>query len=454
MHLVRCIAVAALFGTWLVAPAAAQSRPMPPEVPERLDLPTAIRYAIDNNYAIRQARERLREQEGLFTEIRGRVLPNVSLNSVYSLTDEGLSSDQFTPGNVRSGDQSYWSMRLEARQLLYSGGGARAAIDAQRLLREAAMLELQSVINDELVRVRTKFYEVLLLREQIAVQEQNVQLLQQQLQTSRNRFDAGAVSNFDVLRAEVELANAQPPLIRARNGYRVAIEEMRQLLGYDNRSDRDLQRVPEFVGELTITPVSYSIAEALRSAREARPELMRLSRVEEAQQAGVEFARSGYKPDLSAVGGYQLRKNNFSDRFSDSVDGWTVGLESRWAVWDGRATSGRVTQARSRLEQARLQYAEATLAVDVEVRRALSALQEAEELTGAAGRVVQQAEEALRLADARYRAGTATQLDVLTAQVSLTQARDNQLQANFSHNVAVANLRRAVGQADVMVTGQ
>jgi outer membrane protein len=321
MHLVRCIAVAALFGTWLVAPAAAQSRPMPPEVPERLDLPTAIRYAIDNNYAIRQARERLREQEGLFTEVRGRVLPNVSLNSVYSLADEALSSDQFTPGNVRSGDQSYWSMRLEARQLLYSGGGARAAIDAQRLLREAAMLELQSVINDELVRVRTKFYEVLLLREQIAVQEQNVQLLQQQLQTSRNRFDAGAVSNFDVLRAEVELANAQPPLIRARNGYRVAIEEMRQLLGYDNRSDRDLQRVPEFFGELTITPVSYSIAEALRSAREARPELMRLSRVEEAQQAGVEFARSGYKPDLSAVGGYQLRKNNFSDRFSDSVDG-------------------------------------------------------------------------------------------------------------------------------------
>jgi outer membrane protein TolC len=454
MHLVRLLFLAAGFGAGLAAPAVAQLRPLPPDVPDRLDLATTLQYALENNYAIRQARERLREQEGLITEIRSRVLPNVSLNSVYSLTDDALSADQVIPGLTRSGDQEYWSMRLEARQVLYPGGGARAAVDAQRLVREAALLELQSIINDELVRVRTKFYEVLLSREQIMVQEQNVQLLQEQLQTSRNRFEAGAVSNFDVLRAEVELANAQPPLIRARNGYRVAIEELRQLLGYDNRAEHNLQRVPEFVGSLDVTPVTYEIGDALRAARDLRPELQRLARVEEAQEAGVEFARSGYKPDLSLVGGYQLRKNNFSERWRDSLDGWTVGLESNWAIWDGRGTSGRVTQARSRLEQARLQLAEASLGVDVEVRRALSSLQEASELADAAVRVIEQAEEAVRLADARYRAGTATQLEVLTTQVALTQARDNQLQANYSYNVAVANVRRAIGQPDVLVAGE
>ncbi|HEX2099599.1 MAG TPA: TolC family protein, partial [Candidatus Synoicihabitans sp.] len=253
------------------------------------------------------------------------------------------------------------------------------------------------------------------------------------------------------LRAEVELANAQPALIRARNGFRVGIEELRQALGYDNRADHNLQRVPEFVGDLTVTPVAYEIVSALTTARSQRPELQRLDRVERAREAGVEIARSDYRPDLSFVGGYQLRKNNFSDRFRDSVDGWTVGLESNWAVWDGRRTAGRVMQARSQLEQARLQTAEAFLAVDVEVRRALSTLQEATELASAAGRVVEQAEEALRLANARYTAGSATQLDVLTARVALTQARDNQLQANYSYNVAVANVRRAVGQTDVLV---
>jgi outer membrane protein len=441
-----------------MVPVAVSAAAPAPDVPEQLDLPTAIRYALDNNYAIRQARERLQEQEGLIMEIRSIVLPNVGLRSSYTRTDAGLIADQRFAGSpdepatrAGGGDQDNWSFTLQARQLLYSGGGARAALQAQRTVREAALLELQSVINDQLLNVRTKFYEVLLLREQIGVQEENVQLLQQQLQTARNRFEAGAVSNFDVLRAEVELANAQPPLIRARNGYRLAIEELRQLLGYDNRNDHNLQRVPEFQGELTVEPVAFTLPESLRSARQNRPELQRLERLEEARQAGVTIARADYRPNLALVGGYQIRKDNFSDRLRDSVDGWTVGLESNWAIWDGRATRGRVLQAQSQLEQARLLQAEASLAVDVEVRRALSSLQEASELVGAAGRVVQQAEEALRLADTRYRAGTATQLDVLVARVALTQARDNQLQAAYSYNVAVAALRRAMGVTDALV---
>jgi outer membrane protein TolC len=76
-------------------------------------------------------------------------------------------------------------------------------------------------------------------------------------------------------------------------------------------------------------------------------------------------------------------------------------------------------------------------------------LQEATELAEAAQKVVTQAEEALRLANARYGAGTATQLDVLQARVALTQARTNQLEANYSYNVAVASVRKAIGQGDV-----
>ncbi|HEX2099713.1 MAG TPA: TolC family protein [Candidatus Synoicihabitans sp.] len=65
-----------------------------PDVPDQLDLATAIRFALDNNYAIRLARERLREQEGLIVEVRAQTLPDVSLNSAYSLSDEELSSDR------------------------------------------------------------------------------------------------------------------------------------------------------------------------------------------------------------------------------------------------------------------------------------------------------------------------------------------------------------------------
>ena len=429
-----------------VAPAAAAT----PDVPDRLDLETAIAFALDNSFAIRQARERIREQEGLIVEIKARALPNASIDSAYRLTDRELSRDQAAPGAGTS-DTSYWSIALEVRQVLYSGGGVKNALDAQKLARESALLELQGVINTALLDVRTRFYNVLFMREQTKVQEENVRLLREQLQTAKNRFNAGASSNFEVLRAEVAVANAQPSLIRARNGYRIAIDELRQAIGYSNPRMESARKLPEFVGTLDFTPVSYDLQDALRTARDNRPELQRLEKLEKAREAAVKVARADYQPDLSVVGGYQFRKNNFSDRFNDSLDGWSIGLESKWAIFDGRATAGRVAQARSRLNQAKLLTSESTLAVEVEVRRAYSSLQEAAELAESATKVVEQAEEALRLADARYAAGSATQLDVLEARVSLTDSRNNQLQANYSHNVAVAAMRKAIGQADPFV---
>ena len=92
-----------------------------------------------------------------------------------------------------------------------------------------------------------------------------------------------------------------------------------------------------------------------------------------------------------------------------------------------------------------------SLAIEVEVRRALADLDGATELAAAATKVVDQAEEALRLANARYGAGTATQLDVLSAQVALTSTRNNLVEANYSYIVAAASVRRAIGLSDVLI---
>jgi outer membrane protein TolC len=311
--------------------------------------------------------------------------------------------------------------------------------------------DLEGVVNAAILDVRTRFYDVLLAREQIKVQEQNVALLREQLQNAKNRFEAGAVSNFDVLRAEVELANALPELIRARNSFRTAVDALRLSLGYVNSSPGMVAKVPEFVGTLDYSPVTFELEDTLETARANRPELLRLAAVVEAQDANVRFSKSTYLPDLALFGSYELRKSGMSDRFSDSLDGWTVGLQSSWAIFDGKRTAGRVMQARSQLAQAELRHDEFGLSVEVEVRRALSAFQEAGELVDAAGKVVEQAKEALRLANSRYGAGTATQLDVLTTQVALIRAQLTELQSVYNYNVSVARVRQAAGMPDPLV---
>ncbi len=416
------------------------------DVPPALNLQYALEFALDNNFAIRQAQERIRQQEGVVVEVRSSRIPNVAGAAQYSRNDPALAGASFG-GNDRN-----WNVSIRATQVLYAGGGVTAGVKSQELAREAAVRAMQSVVNDALLEVRTRFYTVLVARERIKVQEQNVELLRRQLQDVKNRFEAGTVSNFEVLRAEVALANAQPPLITARNSFRTAIDDLRQSLGFVTVTEPNITRVPEFVGSLDYRPVTQDLPSALASAREKRPELQRLRLLEASAEETVKARRAGSLPLVSLFGSYDGRKDPGSNSFSDTLHGWTAGVQAQWDIFDGRATAGRVIQARSLLDQARLSTASFQLAVDVEVRRSVSSLQEATELAEASAKVVEQAEEAVRLANARFSAGTATQLDVLTAQTDLTTARLNQLEASFRFNVAVAALRRAMGLGDELIS--
>jgi outer membrane protein len=419
----------------------------PPTLPATLELKDAVGFALENNFAIRQARERIRQQAGVEIQVRAREIPNVSASGSY--TDNAKEISPYAPPTTNS-----WNIALQARQVLYAGGGVTASIKGARLTREAAEFELEGIINQQLLAVRSQFYTVLLGKEKIAVQEENVRLLEKQLQDAQNRFNAGSTSNFDVLRAQVALANGQPPLIQARNDYRISIEQMRQLLGFVTpTSGPDAAKQPDFAGSLAVgDPLKIELAAALETAHAKRPELQQLARVEQAGEQNIKASRAGYQPELDLVGSYLWMRNPYAGTWNDNLHGWTAGIQAQWNIFDGRATAGRVMQARSQVEQAKLSLAETTLGVDVQVRQAYSSLVEAWELVQASTKTVDQAVEALRLANVRYGAGTATQLDVLTSQVALTQARLNELQADYGYHVAVATLRQAMGQADEFVT--
>ncbi|MFA5262393.1 MAG: TolC family protein [Opitutaceae bacterium] len=414
-----------------------------PSMPETLDLRSAIGFALQNNFTIRQARERIRQQEGVLIEVTAREIPNVSANGSYQANDWAIS--QLFPASDRA-----WQINLTASQVIYAGGGVRAAVKSSKLARDAALLDLEATINDAMLATRTAFYNVLLAREKITVQEANLELLQSQLKTATDRHRAGAASSFEQLRAEVAVSNAKVPLITARNDYRLAIEALRQVLGLTSSPHDSAAKALELVGTLEFSPASFDLQTAFDAARANRPDLQRLTKLAASRDESVISARSSYYPSVSAFGGWSLRKG-LTNSFGDSADGWLAGLQADWKIFDGRATAGRVAQARSQAEQSRLALTEAQLSADVEVRRAFSQWQEATELAEASKKVVEQATESVRLATVSYKSGANTQLDVLQAQVELTTARTNQIQAYYTYNVAVAALRKAMGMADEFV---
>jgi outer membrane protein TolC len=405
--------IALIAATWLSG-AAADVPPSP------LDLKGALGFALDHNYSIRQARETIRLQEGVIVQVKSQEIPNVGAQGQYERNAASVS--QLFPPST-----SFYEVELKATQNLFAGGGIRSSIKGARLTRDAAAFDLQTTIDTALLDVRTKFYNVLLARGKIKVGEETVQLYTHQLDDAKNQFQSGTVSNFEVLRARVFLANAQPALITARNDYRIAIEQLSQSVGAAGGAS-----FPEVVGSLDFAPESYDPETAIASAHEHRPELARLQK---------------------AFGGYEWDGFTFANSSlgNISANGWTFGLQSTWSIFDGRATDGKVRQAKSMLEQARLSKASEELEIDVEVRQSMSSLQEAGELVTASRQTVDEAAEDLRLADAKRHAGSATQLDVLTSQVSLTQAETDQLTANYNYLVALANVRKSIGLSDALV---
>jgi outer membrane protein TolC len=183
----------------------------------------------------------------------------------------------------------------------------------------------------------------------------------------------------------------------------------------------------------------------LHQALEHRPELLQAERQIGVAKAAVQVALSGYKPQASVFGNYGWHDNTFSDSIDNTHEGWTIGASANWALFDGMLTHGRVTQARAQLQEANLDYADTRRQVELEVRQAYSDYIQTLELIEAQKKTVEEAEESLRLAVARFRAGTGTQLDVLSAQTALTDARSNEIQALYDYNVAIATLERVTG---------
>lgn len=439
----------------LSAVASLSGAPNPQQtIPDELDLKTAIQFALENNFAIRQAQERIRQQEGVYIQIRSRDIPNVGLNYGYNQEQRSLLGGFLVPDQngvnhrVTVGSPRAWQINLQVTQNIYAGGANQAAIRGERRTQEAAVLEFKGIVNQSLLQVRQQFYSVLLAQKKIAVQEESLALASETLKNVQNRYDAGTVSKFDLLRAQVAVANVRPPLITAKNDFRISVEQLRQALGFTNVNRNEVTKAPKFIGELEYAPTEFDLNAALESAHANRPELARFAKLEQARSENITQQRAGYRPNLNAVAGYTVVKDSTTDQLDRNLHGWILGVQGNWAIFDGAATRGRLIEARSLLEQAKLNSAEQTLGIDVEVRTAFSSWQEAVELVNASRATVDQATESLRLAESRFGAGSATQLDVLQSRVDLTQARTNEVQAFYTYNVAVATLQKAIGVAD------
>jgi outer membrane protein TolC len=437
----------------------------------------AILTALQRNPTLLNAEQEIKRTKGVIIQVRAQALPQITVNGTYQWTDPNLvnartlsttagtttttspigagasgslvesaaaAAPAATPvRNVELSDISY-SISVTGTQLIFNGTTFNQ-IRGTFFQRDSAYFAFRNVLDQLLATVKTQFYQVVVNRELIAVQEQSVHLLESQLKDQQNRFEAGTVPRFNVLQAEVALYNQIPQLITAQNNYRISKITLAKTLGLDFQPGRGENPPLDVVGEMPYNPRTISLVDAIELGKQRRP-FLKQARANVLNQLQQVRATAGqYLPTITTSGGGEWVSSSVNSSWHDISKGWLATVQGSMPIWDSGAIAGQVIQQRALLSEAKITYDDDVRQVELEVQTAYSNLQQNRELIVSQEKNVEQAEEALRLAKARLDAGAGVQLDVLNAQVQLLTAQSTRLQALFGYNSSLAEFDRATG---------
>ena len=382
----------------------------------------AIRIALETNPEVLAAQQEWEAakaraaQAGAFPdpelELEYEELPGVT--DLGAFGERSLGASQAIEFPLKS-----WRRRRAARQ----------AAHATRLsVFEATRQEIS-------LHVKTAYDRVLLNRERLEFNRENLQLIQSFVKKAQLRREAGDVPSLDVIRAEVEAGRAANRLTQVQGDLDDARATLNSLLG------RDIRTPFRLADNLDYQPSSQELSHLTELALRRRPEIRGADSALASARSQHGAARAALFPDVS-VGLFRQT----IDAPAGKEDYWRVGFGMELPLWGAARQRGEQAEAKAVAAQAAAQRTGTRLQVLLDVERALLKLTNAEEQVQLfQGRITIAAERAFEVASRSYREGKTAYLDVLEAQRALIGVREEYASALFDHRAALAQLEWATG---------
>ena len=405
-------------------------------------LEQSIKDAFENNSSVKAKEEKVSESEYAKEEAKAGFLPTFSTSYSYTRLKEVTSVELEGRGMLEFGDKNNYQWQTTVTQPIFTGYAITSAYELAKLGIDQSKIALELEKLDLALKVKEAYYNILKTDKAVDVANSAVESLKSHLEVAKNFYEVGMIPVNDLLKVEVEVANAQHNLIQAQNASRISRVYFNILLSNPVDSPVEVEDILAYTREAP--DFTASMEKALRKRPEIRS--LDISDIQIDQQ--INLTKSKYYPeaaftynyikagDTPAVSGTSFQKANTWQA--------TVGLS--WTFWDWNKTRNSVNQGESMKRQ--LSQTRKTLedGIKLELQSAILGLKEAEEKIPTAQKAVDQAEENLRVSEERYKAQVTTSTEVLDAQTLLSQARMNYYNALYDHNLAKAGLLRAIGE--------
>lgn len=412
-----------------------------------LSIKDAISIAYKNNKEIRISEQEIEAAKAGILFAQSGVMPTLAASYAYTYNAaafklpqafeqvEGVHKDI----GIFTGYQNNNVGAITVNETIFDGGATYANIKQARLNLKAAQEKLRAKKLEVEFDAKRLFYGLLLAYEVERINKELVEQARAHYSDVKNMYDQGTSSRFDLLQSKVQISKVTPGYIRAKNEVEIVKAEFKKLLAIDLRTDIDVS------GKLTYESMPINETEFLITAYMHNPRVIAETLGIDISKWAIETARAPLLPQVSGSFGYTFKSSHVATMFNYKHINWSGGATVTVPLFDGFSTTAKVHEARAKYCQAILSTENLRDQVAVDVRKGCLDLIRAEAVINSQKDGIVEAAEALRIANVSYENGEAINLDILDAQVSLSEVERNLAGGIYDYLMAHAFLDMTMG---------
>jgi len=404
---------------------------------QELSLHDCVNMALENKETLESARLDLQSAKAGKRGALSNILPSISFTGGRGETN--YANDNLFTDNIT------WSAGVSGTQTIYDGGGWWNRIaQANNNYLIAEQLERQ-VRTNIIVEVHRAFFQVLKLEQLVEVAQQNLELSEQQVELAQKRFDLGAAKKTDLLKSEVARGTAQAALITQKSNLGIALNDLRNAMGLIH--DKTKVNIRENLSP--IKPVQ-NLNDAINILETNNPVILAARMQLKDAILRLKLARALRLPSLSATVSYGANSAQF-DGLTDALnDDWTIrsNLNLSLPIFSGFALSTQTQQAKLAIKKQENGVTTVINDVIAQVDNLIVTVNDFFEIIPINADILASAEEDLKLVNERYRLGSASILELLDAQVSVTRARVELVSSKYDAQIQETLLKAQLGILD------
>ncbi len=403
-----------------------------------LTLQDAIQNALTNQPLLKQAEEQINAAESKINQQKTYYYPEVEGDVSYTRIGP-IPAFNFDGHNLELAPNNNYDFHVSARELLYDFGKRDALVELAKSYKLSSEDKIALIKNNLAYQTTKAFYSVLFLEKSISVKDEQINTLNSHIEVTKKLVQSGSSTDYDILTTKVKLAAVQNQKIDLQNALTKAMIYLNSLMGWPDGKDFELS------GNFNADSTSFNADSLIVEAYNKRPEMTLAKDAENSADLNKQLVSLSDRPMLGVFANYGF-KNGYEPNIEVLRGNWAAGLNAKIPIFNGNLKDSKVEEAEANLKTASAKILELERNIKTDVQQSVADYNSNLKKFSTAKLQVEQAKQAVQRAEIRYRDGVITNLDLIDAETSLSEAELLSIKVAYENVVNLYSIKMSVGE--------